>query len=166
MELAMEDDEQAAVTLTPEAETFIKTLYGSKPISQVGVSVARTATEEACRRFGGRQLPVSRVEDIDITTIDQPDRTFVIRVYYPSTLDKGSTLPCLLYAHGGGFMRGSIEFSDNLCRRIMNESTVPLAIVSVNYRLAPGRDITACLSLLVFTFSWSCHISTLFMADV
>jgi acetyl esterase len=44
-------------------------------------------------------------------------------------------MPALVYFHGGGFVIGSIETHDSLCRQLCTESGY--AVFSVDYRLAP-----------------------------
>jgi len=56
-----------------------------------------------------------------------------LRIYRNQTKDK--SLPILLYFHGGGFVIGSIETHDAICRRIayLTKSIV----INMEYRLAP-----------------------------
>jgi acetyl esterase len=54
------------------------------------------------------------------------------RLYMP---DQGETPPLLVYAHGGGFMQGSIPSWDHFLRDLVRQSGV--AALSVDYRLSP-----------------------------
>jgi acetyl esterase/lipase len=54
-------------------------------------------------------------------------------IYRPSTA--GSLLPALLHIHGGGYVMGTPELSDENNRRLVKE--VDCIVVSVDYRLAP-----------------------------
>lgn len=56
-----------------------------------------------------------------------------LRVYRPSSTE--APLPVLVYIHGGGWVTGSLETDDPLCRRLARE--LPLCVVNVEYRLAP-----------------------------
>jgi acetyl esterase len=61
-----------------------------------------------------------------------------LRLYAPS----GSrNLPALLFFHGGGFVVGSIQTHDILCRELASRSGC--AVVSVDYRLAPEHVFPA-----------------------
>ena len=48
---------------------------------------------------------------------------------------RASPLPILVHYHGGGWVIGSVDQSDNLCRAMANAT--PCIVVSVEYRLAP-----------------------------
>lgn len=45
------------------------------------------------------------------------------------------TLPAILFCHGGGFVWGSIDTHDGICRRLAAQTGA--AVISVGYRLAP-----------------------------
>lgn len=57
------------------------------------------------------------------------------RLYRPAY--SRTALPALLYLHGGGFVAGSIEDADATIRELVTR--VPLAVLALNYSLAP-RD--------------------------
>ncbi len=62
------------------------------------------------------------------------DGAIVLRTYSP--LGKPECiLPGMVFFHGGGWVAGSLESHDGLCRRLANESGC--RIVAVDYRLAP-----------------------------
>lgn len=88
-------------------------------------------------------MSLRRVENVtiegraggDADNNDSPLLQVPVRVYWPHLPSEdqcGPRLPVLLYAHGGGWVRGSVETADNLCRRIAKESGV--VVVSVEYR--------------------------------
>lgn len=61
------------------------------------------------------------------------------RLYIPEGSDK---IPALMvYFHGGGFVFGDLETSDDSCRLLCQESKIPL--LSVSYRLAPENPFPA-----------------------
>lgn len=55
-----------------------------------------------------------------------------VHCYQPASEKR---LPVLIYIHGGGFLGGSIQMCENLCRDLAR--TAPAAVFSVDYRLAP-----------------------------
>jgi len=79
--------------------------------------------------------PIHRVEDITIPGRGGPIRA---RVYRPRD---GERLPAVVYYHGGGFVLGSVETHDHVCRRLANLSGA--VVVSVDYRLAPEHKFPA-----------------------
>nr|WP_231188374.1 alpha/beta hydrolase [Haladaptatus sp. DYF46] len=79
--------------------------------------------------------PVAAVRDF---TIEGPTDGIPIRIYTPA----GSTpFPILVYFHGGGWVMGSIDIDDSICRALTN--TVECAVVSVGYRHPPEHPFPA-----------------------
>ena len=79
--------------------------------------------------------PVHAIED---RTIEGPGGALDLRIYRPSDQ---TGLPVCVYLHGGGFVIGSLDTHDPLCRRLANRSGV--IVVSVDYRLAPEHRYPA-----------------------
>jgi acetyl esterase len=81
--------------------------------------------------------PDALVED---RRVPGPAGDIPVRVYRP--LDAGSTtLPVLVWFHGGGWVIGSVHESDADCRRLAVDGK--LTVVSVEYRLAPEHPFPA-----------------------
>jgi acetyl esterase len=57
-----------------------------------------------------------------------------LRIYSPMG-EPARLLPGILFFHGGGWVAGSLETHDGLCRRLSNESGC--RVIAVDYRLAP-----------------------------
>ncbi|MFG0400267.1 alpha/beta hydrolase fold domain-containing protein [Pseudomonas sp. zjy_11] len=101
-------------------------------LHQLGPVQARTSFELATQRLRW-QAP----EDLEIGTLTCTARDGValpLRVYKPAQAD-GRPLPALVYFHGGGFVVGSLDSHDGVCRELCARSGC--AVVSVGYRLAP-----------------------------
>lgn len=64
-----------------------------------------------------------------------------VRIYHPRP---ESSLPVLLYFHGGGHMAGSITVYDPICRRIA--LATDHVVISIDYRLAPECPYPAGIS--------------------
>ena len=80
-----------------------------------------------------------QVASISTFSIPGPESDLPIRVYTPN--DAGSEAPCLLYFHAGGWINGSLDGSDGICRHIANETSC--VVISVDYRLAPEHPFPA-----------------------
>lgn len=80
-------------------------------------------------------LPLASVED---TTVDGGTGPLRLRVYRPFG---ARPLPWCLYFHGGGFMLGSLDTHDRLCRYLAARAGV--AIVAVDFRLSPEYPFPA-----------------------
>ncbi len=73
--------------------------------------------------------PVGRVRDYHI---DVDDGEIPIRLYTP---DGDGPFPTLVWLHGGGWVRDSIDGNDPICRALAIEAGC--SVLSVGYRLAP-----------------------------
>lgn len=73
--------------------------------------------------------PIAMTEDKVILGRNGPIN---LRMYYPKN---EGLLPVIVYFHRGGWVYGSIEESETICRRISNETGAIVA--AVEYRLAP-----------------------------
>ncbi|MEU9740330.1 alpha/beta hydrolase [Micromonospora chersina] len=60
--------------------------------------------------------------------------------------------PVVLYAHGGGWVMGSVDTHDGLCRHLAAESG--WAVLSVDYRLAPEHPYPAPVDDMVRALTW------------
>jgi acetyl esterase len=71
-----------------------------------------------------------------------------VRIYRPAAA--AATAPCVLYFHGGGFMKGDLDSSDTVAWGLAEETGA--VTVSVDYRLAPENPYPAafddCFSVL------------------
>ncbi|AQQ54095.1 alpha/beta hydrolase [Planococcus lenghuensis] len=90
--------------------------------------------------------PVDNVED---RTIQLADRELPIRIYTP----KGEAPhPALVFYHGGGWVLGSIETHDAVCREITN--LADCVVISVEYRLAPEHKFPAAAEDAYESLEW------------
>jgi acetyl esterase len=72
-------------------------------------------------------------------TVPGPAGKIPIRVYRP--VEAADDTPCLLFFHGGGWVIGTVDTHDLVCRAL-TEATVA-TVVSVDYRLAPEHPFPA-----------------------
>ncbi len=90
------------------------------------------------RRFWNADRPeVARVAE---QGLPGPAGDIPIRIYYPS--DR-TTLPALIFLHGGGWVMGSLDTHDKIMRVLALESG--LAVVGVDYSLAPEHKFPTAL---------------------
>ncbi|WP_257168836.1 alpha/beta hydrolase [Bradyrhizobium sp. SRS-191] len=74
------------------------------------------------------------------------------RLYAPRTPDCAEPLPVLLYMHGGGFVVGSLESHQPLCRGLASDSNA--AVLSIGYRLAPEHRFPTAFEDCVDALAW------------
>lgn len=82
------------------------------------------------RRFWNEGGPVM-AKTVD-TTFAGPAGDFTARFYYPADAE---SLPAIVYIHGGGWVVGSIDTHDRICRLLAEKCGA--AVVSVDYHLSP-----------------------------
>ncbi|KAM7255977.1 hypothetical protein ACFE04_011718 [Oxalis oulophora] len=83
--------------------------------------------------------PIKGVQTADIM-VDRT-RNLWFRLYVPTTSTSTTSLPVIVYFHGGGFvfMSADSKLYDQFCYRLASE--LPAVIISVNYRLAPEHRL-------------------------
>jgi len=100
-------------------------------------SAMREALARARDLLEADPAPVEQVREIMIEGGDGPRQA---RVYIPYGAQEGEG-PGLVFFHGGGFIVGSLDSHDPLCRRLASVSGV--RVCSVDYRLAPEHPFPA-----------------------
>ena len=81
---------------------------------------------------------LARIEDLQIP--NRGGHPMPARLYAPVP-EGQAVLPVLVFFHGGGFVVGSVETHDTLCRVLSHLSGC--AVLSVDYRLAPEHKFPA-----------------------
>jgi acetyl esterase len=120
---------------------------GVRPLHQLSVAEAREA------ELSQLELPEpEHVAEVVDRPLAGPAGEIPIRVYLP---DAARPLPALVYFFGGGWVLGSLETADAVCRRLAN--SVACAVVSVSYRRAPEHPFPAGLD--------DCHAATCWVAE-
>jgi acetyl esterase len=89
---------------------------------------------------------VGRVED---RAIPGPAGEIRLRVTAPAG---AGPFPALIYFHGGGWVAGNLDTHDALCRAITNAAGI--AVVSVDYRLAPEHPYPAAVEDAYAATAW------------
>jgi len=82
-------------------------------------------------------------------SINGPESSVPIRVYRSAG---DGPLPVLVYYHGGGFVRGSVDTHDPLCHRIADRSG--WMVVSVEYRRPPEYTFPAATEDAYVAAAW------------
>ncbi|ETX05451.1 MAG: hypothetical protein ETSY2_22870 [Candidatus Entotheonella gemina] len=116
--------------LDPQAQALLDNMQASgiPPFHTLPVEDARQAMIDL---FGKTKnpVPMHHIEDRDIPGTAG---SIPIRIYTPPG---NGPFPVLVYFHGGGWVLGSIETHDPICRELTR--AVGCVVVSVDYRLAP-----------------------------
>ncbi|AMA57436.1 alpha/beta hydrolase [Bradyrhizobium sp. CCGE-LA001] len=78
--------------------------------------------------------------------------TIEARLYARAAPNDRNPAPVLLYMHGGGFVVGSLDSHQPLCRGLAEDSGA--AVLSVGYRLAPEHKFPTAFEDAVDTLAW------------
>ena len=123
--------------LHPQAEMLIDLA------EQVGLPPIQTLTPEQARAH--YDLRASNLEarpkvgEVYDRTIPGPAGELPIRVYRP--VDASDSTPCLMFFHGGGWVIGTVDTHDIVCRALTEATSA--TVVSVDYRLGPEHPFPA-----------------------
>jgi acetyl esterase len=101
----------------------------------LSIEDAREADVKATVAGAGHEIPVASVTEREIPGPAGPLR---VRIYQP---DGPGPWPVLVYFFGGGWSLGTLDTSDDVCRRLTNAAAC--LTVSVGYRLAPENKFPA-----------------------
>ncbi|MCT4655123.1 MAG: alpha/beta hydrolase [Cohaesibacter sp.] len=127
----------------PEILAFVKATDAAYPPEANSASPAenRTFYDAMCTRFKAPRPEGLKVRDAHIGSVP-------VRFYHPQeSAQEGAQDPAdrpfLLYAHGGGFVVGSLDSHDDICAEL--SARCSLELVAVDYRLSPEHVYPAAL---------------------
>lgn len=114
-------------------------------------SMAQVSPAEARAGIAARtaaRAPGPHVDKVFDLTIPGPGGDIPVRVYHPARA-AGVTIA----VHGGGWLMGNLDSFDAVCRHLANDSG--LAVISVDYRLAPEHPFPAALDDVWAATCWA-----------
>jgi acetyl esterase len=134
--------------LDPQAKALLDQLaaLGIQPLSSMSVPDARRAME-LMASMRPEPPPIQSASD---RRIPGPAGEIPVRVYTPSGT---APFPLLVYFHGGGWVLGSIDTHDGVCRELANAAGC--VVVSVDYRLAPEHKFPAAVEDCYAATQWA-----------
>jgi len=90
------------------------------------------------------------------TRCEGPHGAIPLRIYRPlgagASPARASTLPALVYYHGGGWTIGDLDTHDVLCRELCNAGGT--VVVAVDYRMGPEHRFPAAVDDCIAATSW------------
>lgn len=116
--------------LRPEIAAHLEKFVKTPPVEELTAEQVRATVQHNIASF--THTP-SQVESVIDRTLATSDGTVRARFYTPLTDLR--PLPVLVYFHGGGWVAGSVETVDNICRLMANRCHC--LVVSIDYPLAP-----------------------------
>lgn len=137
-------------TLDP---TLRLTLAGQHALGVNGIitngdaMASRTQLREMTAGLDGGDIHGCEVRDI---SLPGPAGDIAARLYRPVG---GRAHPVLVFYHGGGFVVGDLDTHDAVCRLTCRDGDV--AVLSVDYRLAPEHPAPAAVDDAYAAFRWA-----------
>jgi acetyl esterase len=119
---------------------------GFTPLYTMTVDQARVADAETEASVWEWIEQPAEIFEVEVTG---PAGPLPARVYRPKS---ETPLPVLVYYFGGGWVVGSPDTSDAICRALA--TLVPCVIVTVDYRLAPEHPFPAAVDDCYATVKW------------
>ncbi len=134
----------------------MQVLIDAQKIAYGGTTVEeqRKAWSAYTRKLAIPRPPGMLVRDLAIPT---PGYEVPVRIYRPA--DMTGALPCIVYMHGGGFMKGDLDSSDPIAWGLTHETGA--VTVSIDYRLTPEHPYPAafndCFGVLSYLSAHARH---------
>jgi acetyl esterase len=121
------------MSIDPQAKAYLDRMaaLGLPPTEQQTPEEARAMAEERAGVLYGPSEDVHAVEDFEVDGVP-------VRLYAPFGSADG---PVVVYFHGGGWVIGSLDTHDGVCRALANRTGFRIA--SAHYRLAPEHRFPA-----------------------
>ena len=138
------------MALDPQAKWVLDVAEekGLPSLDELSPTEAKAAYEERALTLTFKDVDIGKTMDIDIPG---PNGAVPLRIYHPVGMT--APLPVLVYYHGGGWVVGSRDTHDSLCRLIANSG--PFVVVSVDYRMGPEDPFPAAVEDSVAALNWT-----------
>lgn len=141
------------MSLNPELEAFLDLAEDGRSLNgalhEMTVEQARSIFAET-----SRQLRWAAPEEVEVRGLHFAARDGVqrdLRLYCPRAGD-AAPAPVLLYLHGGGYVVGSLDSHDGVCREFC--ARAGCAVLAVDYRLAPEARFPTALDDAADALGW------------
>jgi acetyl esterase len=121
--------------LDPRLQAYVDRAAAAPPAWEQPLEALRAGPEAEVPEIWGEPDEVDQVED---RMIPGPAGPLRLRIYSPRS---DAPLPGLVWLHGGGWVVGSLDSHDGLCRALA--ARTPCVVVAVDYRLAPEHPFPA-----------------------
>ena len=136
--------------LAPEIQAIVEMMTAAPgpPAHEIPIAQARAAHDKETQIMSG---PGEEVAQVTERLAPGPGGDVPIRVFTPRDAQE-TPLPLVAYVHGGGWMIGTVDGFDPLCRALANAAQAIVA--SIEYRLAPEHPFPAALEDVRAAVRW------------
>jgi acetyl esterase len=137
------------VALLPEIRSLLdqQATSGRPPLHHQSVEQARAFHVADAAALTGPPAPGAAVAD---RLVPGPAGELPVRVYTP---EGSPPFPIVVFFHGGGWVVGTLDTYDPLCRALA--ASTPAVVVSVDYRLAPEHRWPAAVEDAYAATEWA-----------
>ncbi|MFL5792932.1 MAG: alpha/beta hydrolase [Actinomycetota bacterium] len=137
------------MALLPEIRSLLdqQATSGRPPLHHQSVEQARAFHAADAAALNGPPAPVAAVAD---RRVPGPAGELPVRVYTP---EGSPPFPIVVFFHGGGWVVGTLDTYDPLCRALA--AATPAVVVSVDYRLAPEHRWPAAVEDAYAATEWA-----------
>jgi acetyl esterase len=137
------------VALRPEIKALLdrQATSGRPPLHRQSVEQARAFHVADAAALNGPPAAVAAVAD---RLVPGPAGELPVRVYTP---EGSPPFPIVVFFHGGGWVVGTLDTYDPLCRALA--AATPAVVVSVGYRLAPEHRWPAAVEDAYAATEWA-----------
>lgn len=143
--------------LHPEVQLALRalSLVSGPTFETLPVSQGRSQLAAEAWAFQGTLTRVARVGDLHLDVEVAREQVRIPARFYEPHRTAGTDAPLglLVYFHGGGWVLGDLETHDALCRLLCEQAGV--AVLNVDYRLAPEHPFPAAVDDAVGAFRWA-----------
>ncbi|MCW5729173.1 MAG: alpha/beta hydrolase [Alphaproteobacteria bacterium] len=122
---------------------------GRPTIDSLPVAAARLQFETTAPILDAEPIAMGAIED---RVIPGPAGAIGMRIYTPPGQGRGAVLPGLIFYHGGGWVIGSLESYDRVCRQLA--ARAGCRVLSIDYRLAPEHRFPAAAEDAIAAMDW------------
>ncbi|TLS35335.1 alpha/beta hydrolase [Pseudalkalibacillus caeni] len=144
--------------VNPRIQSFLDNLNEMPQIPLDKISPQAYRSKEASMNLPQKTEPVKKVHNLDIKF---EGRDIPIRVYVPEGVE--APYPAVVFYHGGGWVIGSLDTHDAVCRLLSNKGDC--LVISVDYRLAPENKFPAAVNDAYDSLSWIAEHADDFQID-
>jgi acetyl esterase len=135
--------------LTPQTQLFLENLKSLNlpPIEQIPIELLRDQLETVTLLYGGSRLDAIPSHD-NALTLKNINKSIMIRSFEVEN-PKGM----ILYAHGGGWTRGSLNTHHVMCQNLAQ--TAHAQVIAIDYSLAPEYVYPTALNEIEAVYKWA-----------
>ncbi|TNE37481.1 MAG: alpha/beta hydrolase [Alphaproteobacteria bacterium] len=138
------------MTLDPQVQWVLDVAKekGLPELNELSADEAKAVYEERAKTLSLKDIDIGKSIDV---AIPGPHGDIPARIYQPIGME--GALPVLIYYHGGGWVIGSPDTHDGLCRMIANDG--PFVVISVDYRMGPEHRFPAAVDDAYAALNWT-----------